>query len=129
MTRGIRHVALVLMGCFGLLFVQLNRIQVFDAESLRDHPENTRTVQRDFERPRGRIVTADGVVVARTEEAEGSFERLRIYPEGELYAHSAGWFSFNLGADGDPVITEGSHKCYYSGAPLVGAPKVKAKGR
>ena len=100
MTRGIRHVALVLMGCFGLLFVQLNRIQVFDAESLRDHPENTRTVQRDFERPRGRIVTADGVVVARTEEAEGSFERLRIYPEGELYAHSAGWFSFNLGADG-----------------------------
>jgi hypothetical protein len=34
----------------------------------------------------------------------------------------------NLGTGGDPVITEGSHKCYYSGAPLVGAPKVKAKG-
>ena len=34
----------------------------------------------------------------------------------------------NLGTGGDPVITEGSHKCYYSGAPLVGAPNVKAKG-
>ena len=34
----------------------------------------------------------------------------------------------NLGKGGDPVITEGSHKCYYSGAPLVGVPKVKAKG-
>lgn len=34
----------------------------------------------------------------------------------------------NLGTGGDPVITEGSHKCYYTGAPLVGAPKVKAKG-
>ena len=34
----------------------------------------------------------------------------------------------NLGTGGDPVITEGSHKCYYSGAPLVGAPSVKAKG-
>ena len=33
----------------------------------------------------------------------------------------------NLGANGDPVITEGSHKCYYSGAPLVGAASVKAK--
>lgn len=34
----------------------------------------------------------------------------------------------NLGAGGDPIITEGSHKCYYSGAPLVGTPTVKAKG-
>lgn len=100
MSRGIQHVALVLLGCFALLFVQLNRIQVLEAEALRDHPENTRTVQRDFERPRGRIVTADGVVVARSEPAEGSFERRRVYPEGELYAHSVGWFSFNLGADG-----------------------------
>lgn len=33
----------------------------------------------------------------------------------------------NLGTGGDPVITEGSHKCYYTGAPLVGVPKVKAK--
>lgn len=34
----------------------------------------------------------------------------------------------NLGAGGTPVITEGSHKCYYSGAPLVGVQSVKAKG-
>lgn len=33
----------------------------------------------------------------------------------------------NLGTGGHPVITEGSHKCYYSGAPLVGASSVKAK--
>lgn len=34
----------------------------------------------------------------------------------------------NLGTDGDPIITQGSHKCYFTGAPLVGVPKVKAKG-
>lgn len=33
-----------------------------------------------------------------------------------------------LGSDGTPVITEGSHKCYYSGAPLVGSGTVTAKG-
>lgn len=33
----------------------------------------------------------------------------------------------NLGTGGHPVITEGSHKCYYTGAALVGASKVKAK--
>lgn len=33
----------------------------------------------------------------------------------------------SLGTGGSPVITEASHKCYYTGAPLVGVPKVKAK--
>ncbi|MCH9686078.1 MAG: phage baseplate assembly protein V [Deltaproteobacteria bacterium] len=33
----------------------------------------------------------------------------------------------NLGTGGDPVVTEGSHRCYYTGAPLVGVSKVKAK--
>lgn len=35
--------------------------------------------------------------------------------------------AIDLGTGGHPVITEGSHKCYYSGAPLVGASSVKAK--
>jgi hypothetical protein len=33
-----------------------------------------------------------------------------------------------LGNGGDAVITEGSHKCYFTGAPLVGSKNVKAKG-
>ncbi len=100
MDSSIRHVALILMGCFLLLFVQLNRIQVFDAEALRENPANTRTVQRDFGRDRGFIVTSDGVVVARSDPSSGPFERLRVYPHGELYAHTVGYLSFNIGAEG-----------------------------
>jgi phage baseplate assembly protein gpV len=33
-----------------------------------------------------------------------------------------------LGSGGTGVITEGSHKCYFTGAPLVGSQTVKAKG-
>ncbi|HVE85582.1 MAG TPA: phage baseplate assembly protein V [Myxococcales bacterium] len=33
-----------------------------------------------------------------------------------------------LGSGGSGVITEQSHKCYFSGAPLVGSKTVKAKG-
>lgn len=33
-----------------------------------------------------------------------------------------------LGSGGSGVITEQSHKCYFSGAPLVGSKSVKAKG-
>lgn len=101
MNNQIRHVMAVLMAAFVILFAQLNRVQVFQAEELRQHPENTRTVQRDFGQNRGRIVTADGVVVARSEAtADSSFEHLRVYPEAELYAHVTGYVSFTVGADG-----------------------------
>lgn len=100
MNSSIHNVVKVLVVCFVLLFVQLNRIQVIDAEDLKQHPANTRTVQRDFNRARGPIVTSDGVVVARSIATEGQFERLREYPEGDLYAHSAGYLTFNLGAQG-----------------------------
>ncbi len=98
--RSIRHVAMVLMACFVLLFVQLNRIQVFGADELKADPSNTRTIQRDFGRNRGLIFTSDGVVVARSDPSDGPFEHLRVYPHDELYAHSVGYLSFNIGADG-----------------------------
>ena len=98
--RSLRHVVFVILACFVVLFVQLNRVQVIDADELRQHPANTRTVQRDFSRARGPIVTSDGEVVAKSVLSEGPFERQREYPFGDLYAHSAGYLSFNVGADG-----------------------------
>jgi peptidoglycan glycosyltransferase len=98
--RSIRHVAIVLMGCFLLLFIQLNRVQVFGAEELRENPSNTRTIQRDFGRYRGFFFTRDGQVVAQSDEVDGPFEHLRVYPHGDLYAHTVGYLSFNIGADG-----------------------------
>lgn len=98
--RNLRHVLIVLLGCFVLLFAQLNRIQVLDAQALREHPANTRTVQRDFSRPRGFVSTADDVVVARSVPSDGVFELQREYPEGDLYAHTVGYLSFNIGAEG-----------------------------
>ncbi len=98
--RQLRHILIVLLICFFALFVQLNRVQVLDAEALREHPANTRTVQRDFERPRGFISTSDDVVVARSVPSDTAFALQREYPEGELYAHTVGYLSFNIGAEG-----------------------------
>jgi peptidoglycan glycosyltransferase len=100
-NRPIKHVVVVLLVCFTALFVQLNRVQVYDAQALVDNPANTRTIQRDFNRPRGRIVTRDDVVVAVSEPTPGGFfAEQRIYPEGDLYAHVAGYTSFTFGAEG-----------------------------
>ena len=101
MNRHIRFLGIGLMICFAALFVQLNRIQIFGAERLQDNPANTRSIQRDFNRPRGSILTADGVVVATyVEVPETELRRARTYPEGDLYAHTTGYFSFKFGSDG-----------------------------
>lgn len=100
MNRQIRRVGVALMVLFGALFVQLNYLQVLRASEYSNDPRNTRTAVRDFARPRGQIVTADGVVVARSAPTSGAFERLREYPEKDLFAHVTGFFSFTFGASG-----------------------------
>lgn len=101
MNRQIRRFGVGLMVLYVLLFIQLNRLQVFDAEALREDPNNSRSIVRDYGQRRGSIVTADGTLIAFSEELEsGQFERQRLYPEGDLYAHSTGYFAFNYGAEG-----------------------------
>ena len=55
---------------------------------------------REFGRERGPIITADGVLVARSVEYDGSVDFRREYPEGELYAHITGYQSLNVEAVG-----------------------------
>jgi len=45
-------------------------------------------------------VTADGVVIAESIDVEGRFARQRVYPQGRLYSHITGYFSFEYGATG-----------------------------
>ena len=71
MNRQIRKVGIALILCYVALFVQLNLVQVFRADELNAHPDNPRAVQREFNRPRGDIVTADGVLLAETVDVEG----------------------------------------------------------
>ncbi|MPY91478.1 MAG: hypothetical protein GEV08_00010 [Acidimicrobiia bacterium] len=101
MNRKISLLGMALLVCYLLLFVQLNRVQVLQAGDLRDHPENFRNIERDFDRPRGLVLSSDGVVLARTISTPGgAFERLRQYPELDLFAHIVGYLSLEFGAEG-----------------------------
>ncbi len=85
----------------GALFLQLNYLQVVRADKLANDPGNARKATRDFNRDRGTIQTADGAVVAQSVPTpNASFKRLRRYPEGALFAHVSGYFSFTFGTDG-----------------------------
>lgn len=80
----------------------VNWVQVFHAQALNDHPLNSRKIVRDFNRPRGQIISADDAVLAKTvPSAPGDpFIFQRTYPEGDLFGHITGTFNFNFGATG-----------------------------
>lgn len=100
MNQRIRRLAVALLVLYAILFVQLNFIQVARKSSLDADVRNTRQTVRDFDRPRGPILTADGMVIAesvRTEPGD-AYSWQRQYPEGDLYAHLTGYFTLAYGA-------------------------------
>jgi penicillin-binding protein A len=101
-NRQIRQLAGGLMACYVLLFVALNYWQVGREQELNARFDNTRAIRREFERPRGEIVTIDEVVAAQSlANPEGSeFNFQRVYPTGELYAHVTGYYTFAFGSTG-----------------------------
>ncbi|MEN3315435.1 MAG: penicillin-binding protein [Acidimicrobiaceae bacterium] len=100
MNRQIRGLGIGLAVLFVALFVQLNWLQVVDAKRLNDNPGNSRAVVRDFVQPRGAIQTSDGAVIAESTPTNDDFQRQRSYPEGALFGHLTGYFSFTYGTDG-----------------------------
>jgi peptidoglycan glycosyltransferase len=100
MNRQIRRLGIAAVVLFLALFIQLNNIQVLSAKRLNDNRLNTRNAVRDFSQPRGVIQTADGVVLADSVPTGDTFQRLRRYPEGALFAHITGYFSFTFGSEG-----------------------------
>jgi peptidoglycan glycosyltransferase len=99
-NRQIRRLGVAMLVLFGILFVQLNITQVLRADDYAKKPTNTRAVVRDYERPRGQIVSADGSILARSVKVEGSDKRRREYPEHELFAGITGYFSLRYNKDG-----------------------------
>ncbi len=100
MNRQIRFVGLGMLVLFLALFLQLNYLQVVDANKLAHDPRNTRIATRDFSRPRGDILSADGKVLAHSVPSNDIDKLLRTYPAGALFAQIVGYYSFTYGSDG-----------------------------
>ncbi len=101
MNRSISRFGLALLVLYTAVFAQLNNLQLFSAKRLNDNPINVREAAKDFERRRGSILTADGVVVAESVDTPaGSTRRVRRYPDPLVYAPLTGYFSRDFGASG-----------------------------
>lgn len=100
MNKQIRRLAIGLMVCYLVLFVQLNVLQVVRASSYAKKPDNTREVILDFIRPRGTIYSAENDVVAESLPSNDRYEYQRVYPKSELFGHPVGFFSLKYGTTG-----------------------------
>lgn len=129
MNRSIRRLYLTLAAGFGLLVLMLGWWQVVAAGDLRDRPGNIQTAQAERLIDRGRILSADGRVLAasRARRIKGQRVFERLYPQGTLAAHAVGYVSDSAGKTG----IESTYNRYLSGSfgtePLLQRLSLKEK--
>jgi peptidoglycan glycosyltransferase len=101
---------------FGVLVGFTSYWSVFDAEALKEKDENKRPLFEQQQIPRGRILAADGTVIAVSRpKGHGSGLRyVRHYPEGALFGHPIGYSFVKYGDSefeqfhNDELVGEGS---------------------
>jgi peptidoglycan glycosyltransferase len=102
MDRPVRRLFLFFALLFVALIAQLTYVQIVDAPKLNIEPSNTRAIAEEMKVERGDIVSADGVVLAENEEADGYFTR--VYPRGSLCAPWLGYSSAQYGRAGIELV-------------------------
>jgi len=100
---------------FAALLVAATLVQFVQAPSLRARPDNKRTLLDNYSRPRGQIVVGDSPI-AQSKPSDGQLAFLRTYPQGPLYSHLTGYYSYIYGAGGG---LEGSSDDLLSGSSDV----------
>ena len=97
---------------FAILLISATIIQFVQAPSLRARPDNRRTLLDNYSRDRGSILVGDTAIATST-PSEGELAYLRTYPQGPLYSHVTGYYSYIYGAGGG---LEGSSDGLLSGS-------------
>ncbi|WP_226347204.1 peptidoglycan D,D-transpeptidase FtsI family protein [Agilicoccus flavus] len=118
MNNPIRRLAVVIAAMFCALLVASSWIQFAQAKELRDRPGNRRTLLATYAQERGALLV-DGEAVARSETTDDEFKYQRTFPQGSLYSHVTGYYSFIYGAGGgleqsaDDLLTGQSDQLFY----------------
>ena len=80
-----------------ILVIALTYRQAFSDE-IASHPGNHRALIEEFSIERGKLLAADGTILARSEERNKIYHR--VYPEGKVFASVTGYYSPTRGRFG-----------------------------
>jgi len=99
MNRQIVKLFAFIVVLFGVLVGFTSYWSVFDAEALKEKDANKRPLLEQQQIRRGRILTADGTVIAKSvAKGRGAEKRfVRRYPEGSLFGHPIGYSFVRFG--------------------------------
>lgn len=99
-NRPLRRLGTAVLVLLTALLVNVGYIQVVKSDEYRSSPGNKRTALDDFNRQRGTIQAAGGVVLARSVPSTDQFRYQRSYPGGAAYANVTGYLSLRYGSTG-----------------------------
>jgi peptidoglycan glycosyltransferase len=85
---------------FALLIAFTSRWTIFEAKSLADNPKNRRELLEEQRIERGRILTHDGTVLAKSVPTGQGGTFRRTYPKDGLFAHAVGYSFIRYGRAG-----------------------------
>lgn len=111
MNAPIRRIGLVTALLFFALLASSTFIMFFQAPSLHARSDNRRSLLASYDRERGQILVG-GNPIARSVATDDELKWLRQYPQGPLYSHVTGYYSFVYSGGGG---LEGSADGYLAG--------------
>lgn len=97
MNTPIRRLSILIAMLFTTLLVASTVVQFAQAKSLGAMASNKRTLLDNYSRERGAIIVG-GQAVAKSVPVQDQYRYLRTYPQGPLYSHLTGFYSYSVGA-------------------------------
>lgn len=119
MNSPIRRLSVLVSMLFAALLVSSTVIQFVQAPTLAARADNKRTLLDRYSRDRGAIIVADQAVAKSVATPDEELKYLRTYPQGALYSHVTGYFSYTYGAGGglegteDDLLSGSSDQLFY----------------
>ncbi|MFD0704614.1 peptidoglycan D,D-transpeptidase FtsI family protein [Alloscardovia venturai] len=99
MNRSLRHIFYVVISLFVILGISSSLLMVVTSEQLNSDTRNTRSLYKEYSRPRGSILASDGTILASSAPSNDFFHYQRSYTDGAVYAPVTGYFSVTVRAD------------------------------
>lgn len=92
MTKELRRLSIVMLFMFISLFAATSWIQVVEADSLAQNPNNRRTLLDSYEIQRGSIIV-DDVAIASSTPSDDKYQFQRVYTDASVWAPVTGYFN------------------------------------
>ena len=99
MNKSLRQLFTAVLVLFVILGISTTILSAIRSDELNADPRNARAIYHTYGTPRGRILTADGTVIAHSDASNDAFKYQRVYENGDVYAPVTGYFSITQGTD------------------------------